>query len=737
MRVLLLFRGAPGCGKSTFIKEHGLQAYALSADDIRLQCQSPQQNIYGEPEISGNNEKTVWSMLFKLLEVRMQRGEFVVIDATNSKSVEMNRYKQMAESYRYRIFCIDLTTLPIEECKRRNALREPLKRVPEEAIEKMYARFENQGFPSGIKVIEPEELDSIFIKRFDMSEYEKIVHIGDIHGCYTALMEYFKDGFNDNYFYIFLGDYIDRGIENPEVVKFMIEACKRRNVLCIEGNHERWLWIYANGGIGYSKEFEFVTKPTLEASDIDVKDIRQFYRKLGQCAWYNYGDKEILVTHGGIANFPDNLGLMATEQMIKGVGKYDDYETVSDSWMKNTADNMYQIFGHRNTRSSDIQLRERIFNLEGSVEFGGHLRIVELDKDGFHPIEIKNDIFKEPTLVQESSDIIHSSTADVVMALRTNKFINEKKYGNISSFNFNNHAFYNSVWDEQTITARGLFINTRTMKIVARSFNKFFNINERPETKFDMLKYKLQFPVTCYVKENGYLGLISYNEETDSLFISSKSDPEGQFSIWLKEMIDNKMSEDNKNAMKEICKNENVTFVVESVDMKNDPHIIYYPDSELFLLAIVKNEINFQQYDYDKVVEIGNKLGLTVKTKAYVINDWSEFYDWYTEVSAEDYEYDGHTIEGFVIEDSAGYMVKAKLFYYKYWKSLRHVAHITLKSGYIRRTGMLTDATQNEFYAFCQKLYKENTREQLELIPRNMVWLRNEFYKNKGKEMVN
>lgn len=29
MRVLLLFRGAPGCGKSTFIDEHGLRPYAL------------------------------------------------------------------------------------------------------------------------------------------------------------------------------------------------------------------------------------------------------------------------------------------------------------------------------------------------------------------------------------------------------------------------------------------------------------------------------------------------------------------------------------------------------------------------------------------------------------------------------------------------------------------------------------------------------------------------------------
>ena len=41
MRVLLLLRGSAGCGKSTWIEQNGLKPYTLSADDIRLLCQSP------------------------------------------------------------------------------------------------------------------------------------------------------------------------------------------------------------------------------------------------------------------------------------------------------------------------------------------------------------------------------------------------------------------------------------------------------------------------------------------------------------------------------------------------------------------------------------------------------------------------------------------------------------------------------------------------------------------------
>ena len=58
MRTLLLFRGAPGCGKSTFIEKNGLKQYALSADDIRLLCQNPALDVNGNTVIAANqNEK--------------------------------------------------------------------------------------------------------------------------------------------------------------------------------------------------------------------------------------------------------------------------------------------------------------------------------------------------------------------------------------------------------------------------------------------------------------------------------------------------------------------------------------------------------------------------------------------------------------------------------------------------------------------------------------------------------
>ena len=735
MRILLLLRGSAGCGKSTWIEKNGLKPYTLSADDIRLLCQSPVMTVDGSEAISQNNEKTVWSTLFKLLEIRMQRGEFTVIDATNSKTSEMNRYKELCDIYRYRIYCVDFTDIPIEEVKRRNANRVPIKRVPEEVIDKMYSRFKTQRIPSGIKVIKPDELDTIWLKMFDFSEYNAVHHIGDIHGCNTVLQEYLSQngGIKDDEFYIFCGDYIDRGIENADVLKFLISIMDRKNVLLLEGNHERWLQIYGHDGIGKSKEFELVTRPALESGGIDKKDIRKFYRRLGQCAYYRYDDNIYLVTHGGLSKIPDNLSLVATDQMINGVDGYKEAEDVANTFCDMMPDNVYQIHGHRNVKSLPIQVNNKVFNLEDHVEFGGNLRCVQVRHDGIHTFELKNNVFRKPEEVVQKKEAIHSSIADDILLLRSNKYIVEKKYGNISSFNFSKQAFYDKVWDDQTIKARGLYIDTEKCKVVARGYNKFFNINERPETKFEMLQYKLQFPVTAYVKENGFLGIVSYNEYTDDLFITTKSNPESNFAEWFKNMLYENITKENLNKIKEYIKNHNVSFVFECVDMAHDPHIVEYPESNIYLLDIIYNDMEFKKYDFEDMCYIANQFGLIHKENAYEISTWQEFFDWYHEVLDEDYEYHGHKIEGFVIEDSAGYMTKLKLTYYNFWKFMRSIAHEAIRRGYIspKRTSSLTTPLANEFYAWVKTLH--NT-DDIDSVPKDICTLRRIFYKSRCSE---
>lgn len=721
MRTLVIFRGSPACGKSTFIKEHDLEQYTLSADNIRLMCQSPVLTVDGGQAINCTNDKKVWNILFDILEERMIRGEFIVVDATNSKTAEMTRYKKIAETYRYRIICVDMTELPIEECKRRNKLRQPsYKIVPEHVIDNQYSRFETQQIPSVIKVIKPEEFENeIQFKSIDLSNYKKIHHIGDIHGCYTVLNEYLKDGLNKDEMYIFTGDFCDRGIENAKVLNFLFNIMNMSNVILLTGNHEKHLWDYANDMKSRSSEFEKFTKLELNREQVSKKNIRMLYRKLRQLAYYTYGDKKVIVSHGGISFIPENLQFVASEQFICGVGQYEDMEFVNKSFMDNTDENTYQIHGHRNINEASIQVNNRCFCLEGGVEFGGKLRIVTLDKNGFKTIEIQNEVFKSVEYKQDEP--MELQGLEVINELRNNKYIRESKFDNISSFNFTQEAFRKGVWDEQTIRARGLFFNTNNGDIVIRSYNKFFNINEKEITKIGNLKRNLQYPVTAYVKYNGYLGLIGYDSESDKLIISSKSNINSQFSRWFEEILYNKLNEDKIEYMKNYIKNNNCTLVWEVIAPKHDTHMIEYAEDNIVLLNIVCNTLDFKQFEYDKVVMLADELEVDYKKVANVFNSWQEFKAWYDEVIEEDYKHNGEYIEGFVIEDQQGFMTKIKLSYYSFWKFMRSIVTEVYKKGYTSKTSALATPLANQFYGWLRK-------QNRELLKKDIITLRNMFY---------
>ena len=182
---------------------------------------------------------------------------------------------------------------------------------------------------------------------------------------------------------------------------------------------------------------------------------------------------------------------------------------------------------------------------------------------------------------------------------------------------------------------------------------------------------------------------------------------------------------ENIENMKRFAKDNNVTFVFECVDMKHDPHIIEYPESNLYLLDIVYNQINYAKYDYDAMCDTAHRFGLTPKKKACELATWQEFYDWYYDILEDDYEYNGRVIEGFVIEDSAGYMTKLKLAYYNFWKFMRTISYEAIRNGYIKKTSALTTPLANEYYAWVRKLHDT---EDPANVPRDICTLRRWFY---------
>lgn len=752
MRTLILLRGAPGAGKSTYIKNHNWENYTLSPDNIRLLCSSPELQPTGDFKISQerNNEQVVWEVLFKLLEHRMSRGEFTVIDATSSKTKDIQQYKDLADAYRYRIFIIDFTDIPIETCLQQNKMRDDIKHVPEEAIKNIYARFATQKVPTGVKVLKREEADELLEKPIDLSNYRKLVFVGDIHGCYDTLMQYpdFKDGLKDDTEYIFLGDYCDRGDQNYEVLQFLDKIKDLPNVCLLEGNHEIHLRDFGNNAPSKSKEFEDNTKPELYSKGYTEKEARMLYRKCRQFSHIIYNGYEILACHGGIPHLNTNLLYIPSYKLIHGVGTYGDYLTVTESWMGQTKQNQYLIHGHRNTEDSETQIADRVFNLEGRVEFGGKLRIVELIEDGavytnefgeehdlktpprWNVVELANcQPITEKTVTEERKV---DTVEEAITYLRNNKEVQEKQLGNgISSFNFTRNAFEKGKWNKQTILARGLFIDTIDNKIMARSYEKFFRIGERPETELGTLKQKFVFPVTAYVKENGFLAIVSYHYKNDDLFIASKSTNKGDYVDYIKTQLQpykEKILEALRNGYKN-TNNKGYSFVFECIDVDKDPHIIKYPNNKIVLLDIINNDLKFSTEDYNQLKYVASKIGCPVKEKAFELKDWDEFRKLYNEMQDEEYKYKGQYIEGFVFVDNNGFMTKSKTAYYNQWKKLRGVADTTLRCGYTTKTGSLTNSLENLFYGYCRELYNKDYNKEAKKYPyrTDIISLRDKF----------
>lgn len=181
--------------------------------------------------------------------------------------------------------------------------------------------------------------------------------------------------------------------------------------------------------------------------------------------------------------------------------------------------------------------------------------------------------------------------------------------------------------------------------------------------------------------------------------------------------------------MLEFAKNNHVSFVFECVDMEHDPHIIKYAESSLYLLDIIKNDMDFHKYGYEEMCDIAVQIGVQPKERAYEIATWNEFCDWYDEILDKDYLYNGRVIEGFVIEDLEGKMVKVKLTYYNFWKFMRSIAQEIIKIGTTKRTSQLTSPVANEFYLYMKELV-QNTEDK-ESIPTDICTLRDMFLEDK------
>ena len=672
MRTLLLLRGIQASGKSTWIKENNLEPYTLSADNIRLNIANPVLLEDGSYEISQKYNKVTWELLYKYLEMRMQNGDFTIIDATHSDIKLMNKYRDLANTYKYTMYCLEFD-VALEEALKRNKERDNYKYVPERVIERTYETIKNnEKLPSGLKKIESiNEIINFYTA--DVNQYEKVVIIGDIHSCAEPLKEVLKD-FNEETLYIFVGDYFDRGIQPVETFNIMLDLLEKPNVILIEGNHEeKSMKKFIYDEEKYTKSFEETTLlPLLKEYDVDFvrASLKKIYKKLRQCFAFEFRGKKFLCTHGGLPLVP-NLTLVSAKEMIHGVGKYETEigEIYSENYKKGLCQGFIQVHGHRGVNDGQFS-----YCLEDRVEFGGELKVLTINNEGkIKKTGIKNSVYNKGLKIPMSGAMekVEFNTAnELINEMIRHQFITVKECEyNLISLNFNREAFNKKKWNDLTIKARGLFVDKDSGEVKIRSYNKFFNFGER-HVNLGYLKKYATYPIRAFKKYNGFLGLASV--VNNEIVLTSKSVTSGKYKDIFQD-IWNKVESEVRELLKQTMIENNCTAVFEVVSPEYDPHIIKYDKEHLYLLDFIENKLDLDTHNIDlefsenlmKKVEFSSDL-LTKKEELTRLENYDELYNFLAEKEKSLEEF-----EGYVLCDNSGFMFKFKLPYYNLWKTRR------------------------------------------------------------------
>lgn len=744
MNYLYVTRGAPGCGKSTFLKECGvdLTGYILSPDDIRLMMRSPIDTVEGEQCIDQSQNKQVFELFYTMLKNRMRNGDFTVVDATCSSRKEINTYRTLARQYNYELYIIDFTDVPIETCIDRNKGRYPIfKRVPEFVIHKMYERFKTDTVPGNVNVCSPAEfMGFLYIKlghlywddAIDLSSYKKINCIGDIHGCFNVYSDIVPE-IKDNEAYIFVGDYFDRGPDIVKMFSYLQDIMNKPNVFLFMGNHEQHIVDWLREDTLPDKLYE--TKRTIQeilSNGYNKKDIRRFIKKLHIMEYFKLNEKDtLLVTHAGVSGWPSIL--TSSHDCICGAGKYDDIYNIAENWLKNISGwNVYQVFGHRNPKRLPIDHTPRSFNLCGYPEIGHDICMISFDKNEDGKWKVCEKIVQQNTYpLCESS--IHDAYKDdperFAMQMKDENYFSlynksplirvgksDDAYSHIVSFNFTTGAFFDKQWDVVTTHARGLFANKNTKKVAARSYDKFFLLNEHPTSTLEYILEHYDKNLYVSLKYDGFLGILSYDEVTDDLLFTSKSMvagwKNGQYAEHFKDMLTPYIRD--RQQLKEYLRDNRVSMIWEVVSSKWDPHPIQYKRPFLVLLNIVRNSYVFEcvdKFDFNTLDDTlkkyfyAEKFDKNIFVKQVVAKFKKQnlpkmipyLKKGCVSIDTKEAPYKNH--EGYVIYDASGHMFKLKTYTFEIRKLCRRL-FVRCQQDYLK-TGKI-DATS--YYNICSRI---------------------------------
>ncbi|KAL8947536.1 MAG: hypothetical protein Q9222_006197, partial [Ikaeria aurantiellina] len=207
--------------------------------------------------------------------------------------------------------------------------------------------------------------------------------------------------------------------------------------------------------------------------------------------------------------------------------------------------------------------------------------------------------------------------------------------------------------------ARGLFTYKRkdgTPEIATRGYDKFFNVGEVHETRWENVQERTVGPYELSVKENGCIIFIS-GLEGDKLLVCSKhstgarDDADLSHAVAGERWVEKQLVQigRTKTGLAQELRRRNATAVAELCDDTFEEHVLAYDEKAagLYLHGINLNLPDFATYPGELVHQFADLWGF--KKAEYVIKDDIDTMKSFLDGCAQTGSWNGRDTEGFVI----------------------------------------------------------------------------------------
>jgi polynucleotide kinase-phosphatase len=261
---LVVLVGVSGSGKSTFAAKHFTPTQVISSDFCR--------GLVADDENDQSATPAAFDLLHHIVGVRLARGLFTVVDATNVQYAARRSLIELAKKHDVLVDAIVLDT-PEEVAIERNAGRPNRDFGPgvvirqRKDLRRSLGKISRDGFRKvhvlrGLDAIENAELsyEKAWTDKRELTGPFDV--IGDIHGCRSELETLLgtlgweierADGKAVTAHHpagrtaVFVGDLVDRGPDSPGVLRLVMGMVAAGTAICVSGNHEAKLVRALNG----------------------------------------------------------------------------------------------------------------------------------------------------------------------------------------------------------------------------------------------------------------------------------------------------------------------------------------------------------------------------------------------------------------------------------------------------------------------------------------------------------